>query len=52
VIYSMYSGAIAVGSNFPNLIIFPAMVILWSFSYYNARDIREDALRVGLRETG
>ncbi len=52
VIYSMYAGALKVESNIPNLIIFPAMIALWSFSYYNARDKKEDALRVGLSETG
>lgn len=51
VIYSMYTGAIDVGSNVLNLILFPIVITLWSFSYYNARD-KEDAVRVGLRETG
>jgi hypothetical protein len=37
-IYSIYSGVISIKSYIPNLIIFPAMVILWSFSYFNARD--------------
>jgi hypothetical protein len=37
-IYSIYSGVISIKSYIPNLIIFPAMVILWSFSYFNAGD--------------
>jgi len=37
-IYSIYSGVITIRSYFPNFFIFPAMVTLWSFSYYNARD--------------
>ena len=39
-IYSMYTGVITVRSYIPNFILIPAMVILWSFSYYNARDPR------------
>ena len=38
-IYSAYSGAITIKSIIPNLILFPAMIMLWGFSYYNARDI-------------
>jgi len=38
VIYSMYSGVIGVRSHFRYLILYPAMIALWSFSYYNARD--------------
>jgi hypothetical protein len=38
VIYSMYSGAIAIRSHFHNLILYPAMIALWSFSHYQARD--------------
>ena len=37
-IYSIYAGVISVKSYFPNFIIFPAIITLWSFSYYNARD--------------
>ncbi|MFC1997816.1 hypothetical protein ACFLXI_09495 [Chloroflexota bacterium] len=39
VIYSMYSGAIAIQSHFHNLILYPAIITLWSFSYFNTRDI-------------
>jgi hypothetical protein len=39
VIYSMYSGAIGFGSHVHNLVLYPAMIVLWSFSYRNARDI-------------
>lgn len=38
-IYSVYAGVITIRSYIPNLILFPAIVTLWSFSYYNARDI-------------
>ena len=37
-IYSLYSGVVTIRSYFPNFILLPAMVTLWSFSYYNARD--------------
>jgi hypothetical protein len=37
-IYSIYSGVITIRSYFPNFILFPAMITLWSFSFYNARD--------------
>jgi len=39
VIYSVYAGAIALRSAFLNILLLPAMVALWSFSYYSARDI-------------
>ena len=40
VVYSMYAGAIPLsGSHLLNLILYPAMIALWSFSYYNARDV-------------
>ena len=39
VIYSMLSGTIPVSSHFHNLVLYPAMIALWSFSYYNARDV-------------
>ena len=38
VVYSVYAGAIPLKSVIANLISLPAMIILWSFSYYNARD--------------
>jgi len=38
VIYSIYAGAIPLKSVIANLILLPAMIILWSFSYYNARE--------------
>ena len=42
VLYSMYAGAISPsGSRLLNLILYPAMIALWSFSYYNARDIEQ-----------
>jgi len=37
-IYSVYAGAIPIRQYFPNFFLLPAMVALWSFSYYNARD--------------
>ena len=40
VIYSMVVGAIPLaGSRLLNLVLYPAMIALWIFSYYNARDI-------------
>ena len=41
-IYSIYAGVITVKSFIPNFILIPAMVILWSFSYYNAGDIEQE----------
>jgi hypothetical protein len=38
-IYSIYVGAITARSYMPNFILFPAVITLWSFSYYNARGI-------------
>jgi hypothetical protein len=38
VIYSMYAGTIPVRSHFHNLILYPAVIALWSFSYRHARD--------------
>ena len=37
-IYSIYSGVITIRSYIPNFILLPALVILLSFSYFNARD--------------
>ena len=37
-IYSLYVGVISIKKYFPNFILIPAMIVLWSFSYYNARD--------------
>ena len=37
-IYSVCSGVITLRSYIPNLILFPTMIILWSFSYYVVRD--------------
>ena len=37
--YSIYVGVITARSYIPNFIIFPAMITLWSFSYYRARGI-------------
>lgn len=39
VIFSVYVGAIALRSVFLNILLLPAMVALWSFSYYNSKDI-------------
>lgn len=39
VIFSVYVGAIALRSVFLNILLLPAMVALWSYSYYSARDI-------------
>ena len=38
VIYSIYAGVIPIRSVIANLVLLPAMIILWSFSYYNARE--------------
>jgi drug/metabolite transporter (DMT)-like permease len=38
-IYSIYVGAITARSYIPNFILLPAMITLWSFSYYRARAI-------------
>ncbi len=38
VIFSMYSGAIDVKSHFHNLVLYPVLITLWSFSYLNTRD--------------
>ena len=43
-IYSVYVGAIAIESYFPNFILFPAVITLWSFSYYNARDVESERM--------
>jgi hypothetical protein len=37
VIYSVYAGAIPLRLVFINLFLLPAIIVLWSFSYYNAR---------------
>jgi hypothetical protein len=39
VIYSISSGAITRGSRFIGLILYPAVIALWSFSYYRTREI-------------
>ena len=39
VVLSVYVGAIAFRSVILNIILLPAMVALWSYSYYCARDI-------------
>ncbi len=36
-VYSIYAGAITVRSYIPNFILLPAMITLWSFSYYKTR---------------
>lgn len=41
-IYSIYAGVITIRSNLPNFILSPAMITLWSFSYYNARDTEQE----------
>ena len=46
VIYSIYVGAIDIEGYFQNLIIFPAVITLWSFSYYNARDIEPERISI------
>ena len=38
-LYSIYAGAITARSYLPNFFLFPAMIVLWSFSYYKARNI-------------
>ena len=38
-IYSMYVGVIAFETKFYTLILYPAVIGLWSFSYFNAKDI-------------
>ena len=38
-IYSMYVGVIAFETKFYTLIMYPAVIGLWSFSYFNAKDI-------------
>ena len=38
-LYSIYAGAITARSYLPNFFLFPAMITLWSFSYYKARNI-------------
>jgi hypothetical protein len=37
-IYSINAGVIPIRSVIANLILLPAMIVLWSFSYYNARE--------------
>ena len=39
VLVSVYVGAIALKSVIPNLLLLPAMVALWSYSYYSARNL-------------
>ena len=36
-IYSIYAGAITVESYMPNFVLFPAIITLWSVSYYKTR---------------
>ncbi|MFC1799378.1 hypothetical protein ACFL2Z_00490 [Candidatus Eisenbacteria bacterium] len=38
-IYSVYVGAIPIRIYFPNFIILPAFIALWSLSYYAARNV-------------
>ena len=38
-IYSIYAGAITVRAYLPNFFLFPAVITLWSYSYYQARDL-------------
>ncbi len=38
-IYSIYAGVITTKSYLPNLFLVPAVILLWSFSYYKARNI-------------
>ena len=38
-IYSIYAGVITAKSYLPNFFLFPAVILLWSFSYYKARNI-------------
>ena len=38
-IYSVSTGVIPIRTYFPNFILLPAIVTLWSLSYYAARDI-------------
>ena len=37
VIYSVYAGAIPLRLVLMNLFLLPAVIVLWSFSYYNSR---------------
>ena len=37
-IYSVCSGVITLRSYIPNLVLFPTMITLWSFSYFIVRD--------------
>ena len=39
VIYSVYVEAIALRSVFLNILMLPAMVALWSYSFYTARNL-------------
>ncbi len=41
-LFSVYRGVISFRSYIPSLILFPAVVTLWSISYYNARDPGRD----------
>lgn len=36
-IYSIYAGVITVESYMPNFVLFPAVITLWSVSYYKTR---------------
>ena len=38
-IYSIYAGVITARFYLPNFFLFPAVIVLWSFSYYRARNI-------------
>ncbi len=38
-IYSIYAGVFFFWAYMPNFILFPAVITLWSFSYYQARGL-------------
>ena len=38
-IYSMCVGVISIESKIYTLVLYPAMIVLWSFSYFRARDM-------------
>jgi len=37
--YSIYAGVITAKSYLPNFFLIPAVILLWSFSYYKSRNI-------------
>ena len=42
-IYSMIAGAITVESKSYTLVLYPTVIVLWSFSYFNTRELEKNS---------